>query len=92
MNCKKSEFYILFSFTFLDWSLSSNSQKLKKIWLEYCGPYSKMIKLIDSLATGEGKEIEKSKFRVNVSLVTLHCRTEITVGTATTELASLNAM
>lgn len=47
--------------------------------------------LIDNLATGEGQETEKGNIRINISVVTLYHRTKITIGAATTELASLNA-
>lgn len=40
------------------------------------------------MATRKEKEIEKIKFRINVSVVTLHCRSEIIVRTANIELAS----
>lgn len=68
-------------------------KKCFKNWIRMLWTTSQEVKLIDSLANGEeGKEIEKSKVRINGSVVTLCCRSEITVGTATTELATLNTM
>lgn len=52
---------------------------------------SQDVNLIDNLATGEGKETEQGNIRINISVITLYHRSEITIGAVTTELASLNA-
>lgn len=55
---------------------------------------SQNVKLIDNLANREeGKEIEKSKVRINGSLLShFAAGQKLQRGTATTELASLNIM